>query len=100
MLGAITHALFSDLDGALNLTAPDPAPMGDFARTLAGVLRRPARLHVPAAALRLVAGQVADEVILTSARVLPERLQQSRYSFLFPDLETALAHQLGKISPT
>ena len=58
------------------------------------VLSRPAILPAPATALRLILGEMADELLLASARVLPERLQQSGYIFRFPSLEPALSHLL------
>jgi NAD dependent epimerase/dehydratase family enzyme len=58
------------------------------------VLGRPALVPVPAAALRLVLGEMADRTLLSSARVVPERLAQSGYRFRFPDLEGALRSML------
>jgi len=61
-----------------------------FARTLGGVLRRPALLPVPAFALRLAFGEMADETILASQRAEPRALTQLGYSFIHPELEGAI----------
>ncbi len=95
-LGALYHVLMTDVAGPVNLTAPAPVTTGRFAKTLAHVLRRPAGLAVPAGLARLVTGEVAGEVLLTNARVLPHRLQQAGYAFRFPELERALRHLLGR----
>ena len=97
VLQGLYHTLFTEsVSGPVNLTSPRPATMEAFVQTLARVLGRPAPFHVPAGLVRLLAGEVADEVALASACVLPERLEASGYDVLYPDLEEALRHQLGK----
>ena len=71
------------------LAAPAPLRQADFARTLGRVLGRPARMPMPAGALRLVAGGFA-EALLASQRVVPERATATGYRFRFPTLEGAL----------
>jgi uncharacterized protein len=96
-VGAIHHALETEsLRGPLNATAPNPVTNRDFTRTLGRVLRRPTPFTVPAAALRLALGEMADETLLASARALPAKLLQSGYPFRHPDLEGALRHVLRK----
>lgn len=96
---AILHALFDEtLRGAVNATAPAPVTNRDFTRTLGRVLGRPTPFTIPAVALRLAFGEMADGALLTSVRVLPSRLLESGYRFRHPDLESALRHVLGKES--
>jgi uncharacterized protein len=95
--GAYLHALTHDeLEGPVNAVAPDPVTNAEFTRILARVLGRPAFLHVPAIAPRLVLGEVADELLFTSLRARPARLLETGYTFEFPDLETTLRHTLGR----
>jgi len=95
--GAYLHALTrDDLDGPVNTAAPNPVTNAEFTTTLARVLRRPAVLHVPAFAPRLVLGEFADEMLFASIRALPARLQETGYRFRFPELEAALRHTLGR----
>jgi uncharacterized protein (TIGR01777 family) len=97
LVGAIHHALLTEsLDGAINVTAPHPVTGREFAAALGRVLQRPAVLPVPAPALRLVFGEMADVALLSSARVLPARLQESGYDFRNPELEGALRFLLGR----
>ena len=97
VVGGLYHALLTEsLRGPVNLTAPAPVTNAEFARTLGRVLHRPSLFPVPPAALRLVAGQMADELLLSSARVVPERLRESGYVFRHADLEAALRHVLGR----
>ena len=63
---------------------------------LARVLGRPAVVPVPAAALRLLLGDLADELLLASTRVVPLRLKETGYEFRHPELEGALRHVLGR----
>jgi uncharacterized protein (TIGR01777 family) len=84
-----------DLSGAFNFTAPQPATMDEFAKTLGRVLLRPAIFRAPAFAVRLILGEMA-EFVLQGSRVLPRRLLEAGYAFHFPTLEAALRDLLGK----
>jgi uncharacterized protein (TIGR01777 family) len=95
-VGVIRYALLADLHGPINATAPEPVTNRDFTRTLGRVLRRPTILPVPAVALRLALGEMADRTLLSSARVLPSRLLQSGFRFEYPELEGAFRQVLGK----
>jgi hypothetical protein len=96
VIGAIYHALFQEtLRGAVNATAPEPVTQAEFAQTLARVLGRPAPLAMPAAPLRVLLGEMADELLLASTRVLSSRLEESGYRFRFRQLEPALRYLLG-----
>ncbi len=93
---AIVHAIQSEgLCGPVNMVAPNPVTNRQFARTAGRVLRRPAILPAPAFALRLAVGQIADAVLLASAKVLPRRLAESGFQFGDPELEPALRRMLG-----
>jgi uncharacterized protein (TIGR01777 family) len=95
--GAYLHALVrDDLAGPVNAVAPNPVTNAEFTATLARVVRRPALLHVPAFAPRLVLGEFADEMLFTSMRIRPTRLLETGYRFRFPELEPALRHTLGR----
>jgi hypothetical protein len=97
LLGIIVEAIANErLVGPVNAVAPQPVTNREFTRTLGRVLRRPAVARVPAFALRLAAGQLADELILASQRAIPERLHAAGFRFLFPDLEQALRFELGR----
>jgi len=80
-----------DLEGPFNLTAPEPVRMRDFCRALGRAVRRPSWLSTPAFALRLLFGRdMADEVLLGGARVLPKRLSDAGYEYRSPRIEAAL----------
>ena len=97
LLQSIYHlAVTDEAEGPINLTAPQPTTTATFARTLANVLSRPAFLHLSNRIVKLLLGDAAEEFVLKSARVQPERLKKTSYDFLYPDLEGALRHQLGK----
>jgi len=96
-IGAICHLLADDqVSGPVNVVAPEPVTNREFTRALAEALGRPAALRVPAWLLRLVFGQLADEVLLSSARVQPRVLLQRGYCFRHPGLAAALCHLLGE----
>lgn len=95
-VGAIHHLLLDDVSGPVNLVAPAPVTNAEFTRTLARLLRRPAFLPVPAVALRIVVGRLADEALLASTRVLPGRLLEQGYAFHHPTLHEALQNVLER----
>lgn len=96
-VGAIHHLLFADdVAGPVDLVAPEPVTNAAFMRTLGRVLRRPAALPVPRAAVELFFGEMGRATILASTRVLPGRLLARGFPFLQPDLATALRCELGR----
>jgi uncharacterized protein (TIGR01777 family) len=82
------------IHGPVNVVAPNPATNLEFTATLGRVLSKPAFFALPAFAAHLAFGKMADEVLLASAHVLPMRLKESGYKYLFPELEGALRHAL------
>ena len=94
---AIEFALVhDDLSGPVNAVAPQSVTNAEFTKTLAGVLGRPAILPVPAFALRLIFGQRANELLLASSRVVPQRLTAAGFEFNHPQLRPALAELLDQ----
>ena len=95
LLAAIEHiSAHEELRGAVNATAPNPVTNADFTRQLGGALHRPTLFPVPAFALRLALGDMADEALLGGARVMPARLLASGFNFRYPELSDALRHCL------
>lgn len=97
MVGAIRHILKTDLlQGPVNLVAPKPVTNGEFTRTLASVLSRPAIFPMPAFAARLVFGEMGQAVLLEGQRVEPAKLVASGYPFRFRELRASLESILKK----
>lgn len=100
LVAAIRHVLGDESTrGAVNAAAPGAVTNRDFVRCLGRVLGRPAILRAPAAALRVLLGEMADEALLASARVVPRRLLERGFTFRFPELEPALRHVLACPGP-
>lgn len=83
------------LHGALNLAAPDAVTNATFTYTLGRVLHRPTLLTVPAFALRAVAGDMAEEMLLASQSVVPKRLLEAGFRFEDEELEPLLRKLLA-----
>jgi len=98
VVGAIHHAIATEaLSGPVNVVAPAPVTNAAFSEILARVLGRPRPLaHVPIIVLRAALGAFADEMLLASARVVPDRLIASGYRYRLVELERALAVALGQ----
>jgi uncharacterized protein (TIGR01777 family) len=86
----------SSLRGPLNLASPGAVTNAEFTRILGRVLGRPALLGPPAFLLRLAAGEMADELLLASQRVIPRRLVQAGFRFQDAELEATLRKLLGE----
>ena len=81
--------LLENLEGPVNITAPQPTTNAGVSAAMAEVMHRPAKLPVPALAIKLVLGEFSGE-ILGSRRILPTRLEAARFSFQDPTIEDAL----------
>ena len=93
---AISHCLVqSNIIGPVNVVSPQPVTNAEFTKALGGALHRPTLLPVPSFALRLVFGDMANETMLISFRVVPRALQSSGFRFHHPELDAALTHILG-----
>jgi NAD dependent epimerase/dehydratase family enzyme len=96
----IAHVIATPgLAGPVNATAPMPVDNRIFTRELARSLRRPAWLPLPAALLHLLAGDLADELLIGGQRVLPDKVQASGFTFRHPTLRHALSAILGARAP-
>ncbi len=97
VIGVLEKALADNtLSGPVNAVAPEPVTNAVFTNTLGEVLARPTYLPMPAFAARLAFGEMADALLLASARVLPKKLQAAGYGFKAPKLEPALRGLLSR----
>jgi uncharacterized protein len=85
------------LQGPINAVSPHPVTNYEFTKTLGKVLHRPTFMRMPAFVAQIVFGEMADELLLSSARVIPKRLEQTNFHFSFPELEQALTYLLLNI---
>ena len=93
---AILHCVqAAALHGPVNLVSPSPVTNLEFTRILGRILRRPTILPMPAFAARLALGEMADELLLASARVEPAKLLGTRFVFKHRELEPALRYLLN-----
>ena len=96
MVRAIQHIIdHNELCGPVNMSAPQPVSNAEFARILSHVVRRPRFLRVPGSILRLAMGEVADALLEGDANLRPKKLLASGFEFHWPDLESALRHELS-----
>lgn len=87
---SILHAIDTEsMQGAFNVSAPEPVTMQRLADALGAVLHRPSLFRVPGVALKLALGRAAEAVV-TGQRAVPRVLEQSGFVFTFTDLESAL----------
>lgn len=82
------------LSGPVNAAAPEPVTNSEFTVALGRALRRTALFHVPGVLLRLLPGHMAQEILLASVRMKPDRLRESGFRFDHPQIDEALRHVL------
>ncbi len=92
-VAAIRHVLFdAQVDGPVNLVAPQPVRYADFSAQLARQASRPSWLRVPARVAKAVGGELVEELILTSSRVEPAVLTSTGFVFAHPTLPAAMEY--------
>ena len=90
VVGAILFVLRGNLRGPVNVVAPNPVRNAELTRALGRVLHRPTIFPVPATMVRLLFGQMGDELLLASQKVEPAKLKAAGYLFRHADIEDAL----------
>jgi uncharacterized protein len=94
--GAVLHCIQqAGLRGAVNIVSPEPVTNLDFTKALGRALGRPTVFPMPGFAARLVLGEMADELLLASARVQPAKLLASGFVFHHTELQPTLRHLLN-----
>lgn len=92
MIGAILHIINNqDIVGAVNLTSPKFVSNLEFSQNLAKALHRPCLFTIPALSMKIIYGQMAEELLLNGQKVYPKNLLDSGYVFKYSELEKALA---------
>jgi len=95
--GMIQHIIANKaVRGPVNLVSPNPVSNREFTKTLGQVLNRPTIFPMPAFAARIAFGEMADELLLSSTRVIPKKLMDSSYEFRHPELGDAFEHLLNR----
>ena len=91
LVGAILYTLETpSIQGPINGTAPNPVTNKAFSKTLGAALNRPAIIPMPEFVLKLMMGEMAEELLLSGQRVVPAKLTQSGFEFKYPHLDGAL----------
>ncbi len=88
----------TDMAGAVNAVAPNPVSNAGFAKALGKALHRPAIFPIPAAPLRWIAGELAEQLLLGGQRVLPVKAVFHGFTFAYPQLPEALAECVGAVT--
>jgi len=91
----IKHVIANDsIRGPVNFATPNPVSNREFTKTLGSVLRRPTIFPMPTVIAQIAFGEMANELLLSGARVYPKILLESGYKFRYPNLSSALEHLL------
>lgn len=96
VIGAINHVLVGDtLEGPINFTSPNPETNRSFSEKLAKALHRPLLFRIGERPTQWLLGEMGREVLLASQRVMPEKLIDSGYQFIYPKLEEFLSRSFS-----
>ena len=89
---ATYHLIYSQCAGIFNMVSPNPLPQKQFNRQIAKHFSRPSLIPTPAWILKIVLGNLANELLLNSSNIKPNALLSTDYSFKYPDLNSVLNH--------
>ena len=95
-VSAYRHALEQALEGPVNVAAPGVVTNREFTKALGRALGRPTLLPLPAAVVRLVFGQMGDEMLLGGQRTVPEKLEQAGFVFAQPEIDAGIQAALER----
>lgn len=95
VVSMMLYLMTNNLNGVVNGTAPKPVMNSGFTVLMTNHYRTFIRFAMPAWLLRLVVGEMADEILMTGQRVVPAKLLSNGFEFLYPELEEALAQLLA-----
>lgn len=91
LVNIINFSINNDsISGPVNAVSPQPLRNSEFTRVLAKVLKRPAIFPMPEFAGKIALGEMADELLFASSKVIPDKLLKSGYSFIHNNLEDGL----------
>lgn len=94
---ALSLVLQTDsLRGPINFVAPEPVTNAEFTKALGTALARPTVFPIPAFGVRLIFGEMADALLLSSQKVDPQVLKSAGYQFAYPNIDSALKHVLSQ----
>jgi len=95
LVGIILYCITHDkISGALNGTSPNPVTNQEFTKTLGKILKRPTIVPMPNVIIKLLMGQMGEELLLSGKKILPINIAAAGYDFQYPQLEQALVHSM------
>ncbi|MEF3255542.1 MAG: TIGR01777 family oxidoreductase [Deferribacterales bacterium] len=95
LIYSIVHIIYNDLTGTFNLTAPEPIKQKDLIKIISNKLNRLNFLSLNDKIIKLIYGEMADEILLANNYVLPEKLINTGFQFFFDKIDSALNHLMG-----
>jgi uncharacterized protein (TIGR01777 family) len=97
VIRAMMHLIEDDFaNGPFNLTSPNPVTMREFSRKLGKALKKPSSFPIPTFMIKLLYGQMAKETMLSGTRVIPNRLREYEFEFIYSDIDLAFKNLLFK----
>lgn len=98
LLNAIDFLIANpDITGAINITSPIPVSQKEFALSLAQSLERKLLFRTPAWLIKLIFGEMGEYLLLKGQKVLPKRLTEMGFKFLYPNIEKALSIEYSSL---
>ena len=97
LIGIISHIINHDeIKDAVNGTSPNPVNNKDFTKALGKAMNRPTLFAIPAFNLKLMLGEMAEEIILKGQKILPQKALDTGYEFKYKTIGVALSQIIGK----
>lgn len=90
VVASILFCIEHQITGPVNLVAPEPVTNKVFSKALADAMNRPCLFSMPSFVVRLMFGEMADELLLSGQRVKPKKLEDQSFNWLYPKLDDAM----------
>lgn len=88
---SIIHCITNEnVSGIINIVSPNPVTNFDFTKILGNVIKRPTIFPVPTFGIKILFGEMGEELLLSSGRVIPQKLIDTGFKFKFEHLANAL----------
>jgi len=92
LIGVIDYCVHHpDITGPINGTAPNPVTNAEFTKALGSVVKRPTILPMPGFVVKLLMGQMGEELLLAGKKVIPLKAQQAGFQFKYEYVDDALS---------
>ena len=96
VISTFSYFVENNVEGVFNLTAPYPVTNQELTKTIGSVLNRPTFFDLPAPVIKIIFGEMGQNLLLKGNKVVPKQLQSNGFDFKYTTIDSALEDILEK----